>query len=91
MINTFAYEIATLMLVLGASSINYRQLRNSRIKREATLLDKQKGLTKENESLEENLNHLVTTNEVLTEKNQHLQQDLTQTIQKNYNIGRKYP
>ena len=52
MINPLVYEIGALTFVLGAFGIAYWQLRNNYSKRETTLLEQQKQLDQEKESLE---------------------------------------
>jgi NAD-dependent DNA ligase len=74
--NQIVYEIAALILVLGASWINYWQLRRSSRKRELEFVDKQKQINQEKETLHEELTRAVVSNKTLTHDQEQIQHQL---------------
>ncbi|XHU96053.1 MAG: hypothetical protein JJP05_00795 [cyanobacterium endosymbiont of Rhopalodia gibba] len=76
MTNQIVYEIAALILVLGASWVNYWQLRRSSTKRELELVDKQKQINQEKETLHEQLTRAVMSNKTLTHDKEQIQHQL---------------
>jgi NAD-dependent DNA ligase len=74
--NQIVYEIAALILVLGASWVNYWQLRRSSRKRELEFVDKQKQINQEKETLHEELTRAVVSNKTLTHDQEQIQHQL---------------